>query len=217
MPPELGLFLERTWRMHPDITSFTSEMFYTGALESEPGNERQWLRGKGLLDGVGVRYLAVTHQTRDDTSSEDEATAVVAMVGELLAADPTWIDRLGDPHDLLQSDILVLAPYNDHRILIEDRLRESGFPGVRVGSVDKFQGQQAPISIYAMGASSAEDAPRGMDFLYSLNRLNVATSRARCITVLVASPELTKVACHSPRQMQLANALCRLVEVAKAP
>ncbi len=85
---------------------------------------------------------------------------------------------------------------------------------MRVGTVDKFQGQQAPISIYSMGSSSAEDAPRGMDFLYSLNRLNVATSRARCVTVLVASPELTRVVCRSPQQMQLANALCRLVEVA---
>ena len=71
------------------------------------------------------------------------------------------------------------------------------------------------MSIYAMGSSSAEEAPRGMEFLYSLNRLNVATSRARCVAIVVASPALIRVACHSPRQMQLANALCRLVEVAR--
>jgi uncharacterized protein len=84
-----------------------------------------------------------------------------------------------------------------------------------VGTVDKFQGQEAPISVYAMGSSSAEDAPRGMAFLYSLNRLNVATSRARCVAAVVASPALVRVACGTPRQMRLANALCRLVEMAE--
>ena len=87
--------------------------------------------------------------------------------------------------------------------------------GARVGTVDKFQGQEAPVSIYSMASSTPEDAPRGMEFLYSLNRLNVATSRARCIALVVASPALVRVACHTPRQMQLANALCRLVEVAE--
>ena len=83
-----------------------------------------------------------------------------------------------------------------------------------VGTVDKFQGQQAPISIYSMASSTAEDAPRGLEFLYSRNRLNVATSRARCLTLVVASPALIRVRARTPRQMELANALCRLVEVA---
>jgi uncharacterized protein len=80
--------------------------------------------------------------------------------------------------------------------------------------VDKFQGQEAPISIYALGSSSAEDAPRGMGFLYSLNRLNVATSRARCLTVVVGSPRLLDADCVTPEQLRLANALCRIVEAA---
>ena len=80
--------------------------------------------------------------------------------------------------------------------------------------MDKFQGQQAAISIYSMATSSPADAPRGMEFLYSLNRLNVATSRARCLSVLVASPDLIRVRCRTPRQMRLANALCRLLEMA---
>ena len=84
-----------------------------------------------------------------------------------------------------------------------------------MGTVDKFQGQEAPISIYSMATSRPEDAPRGMEFLYSLNRLNVATSRARCLALVVASPALVSVIAHTPRQMQLANALCRLVEVAR--
>ncbi len=83
-----------------------------------------------------------------------------------------------------------------------------------MGTVDKFQGQEKPVSIYSMATCSADDAPRGMEFLYSLNRLNVATSRARCVTVVVASPDLLRVRCRTPRQMRLANALARLVEMA---
>jgi uncharacterized protein len=106
-------------------------------------------------------------------------------------------------------DILIVAAYNAQVGEIKRRL-----PGARVGTVDKFQGQEAPISIYSMASSTPADAPRGMEFLYSLNRLNVATSRARCLTVLVANPELIRVRCRTPRQMRLANALCRLLEMA---
>ena len=87
--------------------------------------------------------------------------------------------------------------------------------GVRVGTVDKFQGQEAPVVIYSMATSSPEDAPRGMEFLYSLNRLNVATSRAKCLAILVASPRLFEAECRTPRQMQLANAFCRYLEMAE--
>jgi superfamily I DNA and/or RNA helicase len=104
--------------------------------------------------------------------------------------------------------VLVITPYNAQ----VRRIREA-LPGALVGTVDKFQGQQAPISIFSMASSTAEDAPRGMEFLYSLNRLNVATSRARCITAVVASPDLARVRCRTPRQMRLANALCLLIEM----
>jgi uncharacterized protein len=83
-----------------------------------------------------------------------------------------------------------------------------------VGTVDKFQGQEAPIVIYSMATSSVDDAPRGMDFLFSLNRLNVAASRAQGLVILVCSPELLKARCHTPDQMRLASAVCRLVELA---
>ncbi len=214
MPLDRGLFLERTWRMHPRITRFTSELFYEDRLDVEPGNERQLLAGSGLLDGEGIRFVAVTHAERDDTDSEEEAGAVASMVDQLLSARATWTDRAGLDHALTQADVLVVAPYNDHRVAVEEALVARGYPGVRVGTVEKFQGQQAPISIYTMASSSADDAPRGMEFLYSLNRLNVATSRAKCLTVVVASPELIRVRCRTPHQMRLANALCRLVEVA---
>jgi uncharacterized protein len=113
---------------------------------------------------------------------------------------------------LTPSDILVVAPYNAHVALLGEKLAPKG---VRVGTVDRFQGQQAPVVIYSMATSTPEDAPRGMEFLYSLNRLNVGTSRAQCACILVASPRLFEPECKSPRQMQLANALCRYLELAE--
>ena len=108
----------------------------------------------------------------------------------------------------------MIAPYNAQVARLEERL---GRRGIRVGTVDKFQGQQAPIVIYSMATSRPEDAPRGMEFLYNLNRLNVATSRAQCACVLVASPALFEPECRTPRQMQLANALCRYREMSPRP
>jgi hypothetical protein len=121
------------------------------------------------------------------------------------------IDCDGSTLSLTPSSILVVAPYNSQVALLTERV---GPCGIRVGTVDKFQGQQAPIVIYSMATSAAEDAPRGMEFLYSLNRLNVATSRAQCACILVASPRLFSPECKTPRQMRLANALCRYKEMA---
>jgi uncharacterized protein len=106
---------------------------------------------------------------------------------------------------------MVIAPYNAHVRRLQERLSDD----VRVGSVDRFQGQEAPVVIYSMATSRPEDAPRGMEFLYSLNRLNVATSRARCLSILVASPALFEPGCRTPHQMQLANALARYRELAR--
>ena len=106
--------------------------------------------------------------------------------------------------------MLVVAPYNAQVAEIARAL-----PTARAGTVDKFQGQEAPVSIYSMATSAPEDAPRGMEFLYSLNRLNVATSRARCLAAVVASPALIRVRARTPRQMRLANALCRFMELAE--
>lgn len=113
-------------------------------------------------------------------------------------------------HQSRIQDILIVAPYNVQVADLAERLPV----GIRIGTVDKFQGQQAPVVIYTLTTSSEEDAPRGMEFLYSLNRLNVATSRAQGMVILLASPELLRPNCRSPRQMQLANALCRYVELA---
>jgi len=215
LPGDEGLFLDRTWRLHPDLCAYTSEVFYAGQLEPVDGLERQALEGRPPADGTGVRWRPVDH-AGNTTDSAEEAEVIVNLVSDLLASEARWTDREGVTRDLVLQNILVIAPYNAHVDLIKERLADVGFSGARVGTVDRFQGQEAVISIYAMGSSSAEDAPRGIEFLYSLNRLNVATSRARCAAVVLASPELVRVQCHTPRQMRLANALCRLVEVASA-
>ena len=111
---------------------------------------------------------------------------------------------------LTLDDFLFIAPYNAQVRLLEEKLP----PGARIGSVDRFQGQEAPVVIYSMTSSTPEDAPRGMGFLYSPNRFNVATSRARCAVILVGSPALFEPDCKSVDQMRWTNALCRFREMA---
>src|SRR6202007_1676045 len=121
--------------------------------------------------------------------------------------NPTGVDREGKEKPVTHDDIVIITPYNAQVFEIQQYL-----PAARVGTVDKFQGQEAAIAIYSTATSSYADAPRGMEFLYSLNRLNVATSRAKCLSILVCSPSLLEVECRTPRQMQLANAFCRYLE-----
>ena len=209
MPESRGLFLDGTWRLHPDICAYTSEVFYEGRLRSHEQRERHVVRGgEPPFTGSGIRFLPVAHEGRSNESPE-EVALIRERVGALLASGAVWTDADGREHPLTRGDVVIISPYNAQMRALREAL-----PGVRVGTVDKFQGQEAPISIYSMATSSAADAPRGMEFLYSLNRLNVATSRARCLTVVAASPELTRALCRTPRQMLLANALARLEEVA---
>ena len=156
-----------------------------------------------------MRYVAVESEG-NQSSSPEEADRIREIVEEILGSGSTWFDRTGVERRLELSDILVIAPYNAQVFELRERL-----PGARVGTVDKFQGQEAPIVIYSMTTSSHADAPRGMEFLYSLNRLNVATSRAKCLCILVASPMVFEAQCRTPRQMQLANASCRYLEMAQ--
>jgi uncharacterized protein len=204
-----GLFLEQTWRLHPKICAFTSELFYEERLASHPGLEQQQIRGHDWLVGNGLWFVPVDHEGNQNVCPE-EAEQVSALVESLLKPHVMWVDKDGNQRRLRLSDILIVTPYNAQVSEIANRL-----PGACVGTVDKFQGQEAPVVIYSMTTSSSEEAPHGMEFLYSLNRLNVATSRARALCLLVGSRHLLGPDCHSPRQMQLANALCRYMEMAK--
>ena len=212
MPTDRGLFLPVTWRLAPAVCAFTSEQFYEARLEPREGLDRQRLVGTVGLDGAGLAWIEVPHAANRHWSAE-EIDAVDALVTRLLTPGARWITGDGHAKALAADDILVVAPYNAHVNRLNDRLATRG---VRVGTVDKFQGQEAPVVIYAMAASTPQDAPRGMEFLYSRHRLNVATSRARCRVFVVASPALLAPECRTPRQMLLANALCRFAELAKA-
>jgi uncharacterized protein len=208
MPPTKGLFLEKTWRMHPSLCAFTSELFYEGRLQSHPDMQNQKLSGHPWLGETGLWYLPVSHDGNQNSSPE-EVEAVARLVAGLLQPGITWTNSNNETRPITVDDILIVAPYNAQVSDLVTRL-----PNTRVGTVDKFQGQQAPIVIYSLTTSSPEDAPRGMEFLYSLNRLNVATSRAQGMAIIVASPLLLQPECKTPHQMQLANALCRYAEMA---
>jgi uncharacterized protein len=173
--------------------------------------EAQTIRSESSFSGTGLRYISVPTEG-NQSSSPEEAERVHDIVHEILGSGATWFDKDKVERSLALSDILIIAPYNAQVFELRERL-----PGARIGTVDKFQGQEAPIVIYSLTTSSYADAPRGMEFLYSLNRLNVATSRAKCLCILVASPSVFEAQCRTPRQMQLANAFCRYLELAMPP
>jgi uncharacterized protein len=204
-----GILLPVTWRMAPSITAFTSTAFYRGRLSSRPGLERQRLDQAGAFSGSGLRVVEVAHSGNQNYSVEE--VDQVERIVEALLGGAAWTNADGETAALQAADLLVVAPYNAQVTRLRERLETRGVP---VGTVDKFQGQEAPVVIYSMTSSSAADAPRGMDFLFSLNRLNVATSRARCVAIIVASPALFGPECSTPKQMRLANALCLFGEMA---
>jgi superfamily I DNA and/or RNA helicase len=208
IPTDKGLFLEETWRLHPAICAYTSELFYDGKLRSKTGLEKQVVKGSGPVSGSGLYLLPVAHSGNQNCSPE-EAQAVGRLVRAILAGNATWVDREEKERPITLDDIVIITPYNAQVFEIQQCL-----PGARAGTVDKFQGQEAPIAIYSTATSSHADAPRGMEFLYSLNRLNVATSRSKCVSILVGSPQIFEAECRTPRQIQLANAFCRYLEMA---
>ena len=207
---EQGIFITETRRLHPDVCAFISELFYEGRLVPRPENARQNLNAGGSLGGTGLRFAPVAHIGNQNESPE-EVERVSALVEGLLRTKTTWTDKEGKTSSLGLQDIVIVAPYNAQVAALIEKLPA----GARVGTVDKFQGQEAPVVLYSMATSMPEDAPRGMEFLYSLNRLNVAVSRARCVAVIVASPALFQVQCKTPRQIELANAFCRYLEMAR--
>jgi uncharacterized protein len=208
LPNDSGLFLDETWRLNPEICAFTSEAFYDSRLRSRPGLERRVVEGETGFTGAGLWFAPVTHDG-NQSSSPEEADRVADIFSELTSGKVSWVNSDGTRRVVGCEDVLIVVPYNAQITEIGERI-----PQARVGTVDRFQGREAPIVIYSMATSTPEDAPRGMEFLYSINRLNVATSRAKCACILVASPRLFEPECRTPRQIQLANAFCRYLELA---
>lgn len=200
IPEDRGLFLERSYRMHPDVSKFISEIVYAGRLHSDDTAAR-----RTTSFGTGIRFVPVEHQG-NRSASDEEVTQISAVIADMLGG--SFTDHDGTTRALDENDFMVVAPYNAQ----VRRLRATLPARVRVGTVDKFQGQEAPIVFFSMATSSADDVPRNLAFLFSRNRLNVAISRAQCLAFIVCSPRLLETRCHSIEEMELVNALCRLVE-----
>lgn len=203
IPEDRGIFLERSFRMHPDVCAFISEIVYGGRLRSDEIAAR-----RTTSFGTGIQFIPVDHQG-NRSASDEEVARIQQRVAEMLQG--SFTDKDGSTRALREEDFMVVAPYNAQ----VRRLRAAVPPEIRVGTVDKFQGQQAPIVFFSMATSSGEDVPRNLAFLLSRNRLNVAISRAQCLAVLVCSPRLLEARCHSIEEMALVNALCRLAEYAR--
>lgn len=205
IPPEEGVFLSLTWRMHPAVCNFISQAVYDGRLHAADGVGKQYLAlsqdAHPSLARVGVRYIPVEHSGRSQCS-EEEASVIHSLYSSLLKQE--FVEGDGDCHAIGTEDILVVSPYNLQVNLLKRLLPN----GARVGTVDKFQGQEAAVVIVSMATSSGDELPRDIEFLYSKNRLNVAISRAKCLALVVASPALMSVQCNTPEQIALVNTLC---------
>ena len=155
IPPDKGLFLENTWRLHPKLCEFTSEAFYEGLLRSREGLERQRMEGHPWLGDAGLWFVPVPHEGNQNSAPE-EVEMIAALVEQLSNPSVKWTDDKGHSRPMILSDILIVAPYNSQVSDLASRIATA-----RIGTVDKFQGQQAPIVMYSLTSSSPEDAPRG--------------------------------------------------------
>ena len=210
IPPDMGVFLATTWRLHPEICHFLSDAVYEGRLHAAPQTAQRRVclpqTGSGLItQEAGLVFVPVLH-AGNTQASDEEVQAVREVVGEMLGRDIT--DTTGQRLRPLQlSDILCVAPYN----MQVRKLQAALGPEARVGTVDKFQGQEAPVVILSMCASQGDTSPRGIDFLFHKNRLNVALSRAQSLAIVVASPALARTRCQSLAHMEQVNLLCRVM------
>lgn len=202
VPPDRGIFLPVSRRMHPDVCRFISDQVYEGRLTSHPDTARQAVAGSAFPP-AGAFWMPVPHEGNAQIAPE-EVAAIHSAAHELLTG--AWTEKDGTTRPMCQSDIIVVAPYNAQVNALRDALPE----GIRVGTVDRFQGQEAPVCLVSMTASSAEETPRGMDFLFSLNRINVAVSRAKGLALVFGAQRLREAKCETVEQMRLVNTLCAL-------
>jgi predicted RecB family nuclease len=202
LPPEFGFFLADSWRMHPAVCEPVSRLSYEGRLQSRAEDR--------MLEGIvpGLHPVPVDH-VLNATSSPEEAERVVELVRAILGRDWTERERR---RPLEQGDVIVVAPYNAQVELIGEYLAQAGLGGVPVGTVDKFQGREAAIAIVSLAASSADDVPRGLEFLLLANRLNVAISRAQWAAYLLYSPALLDYLPTNPQALAQLSAFIGLVE-----
>ena len=207
IPNDRGVFLSESRRMHPAVCRFISDQIYEGRLTSHVSCAQQ-----STIAGTGLRWLRAEHVGRA-TESAEEAEIVIARIRELLGS--SWTNQRGEKLPLTGSDFMVVAPYNDQVRLLRRAMEDAGLGTVQVGTVDKFQGREAAVVFFTMTTSSHEDMPRGPEFLFSRNRLNVAISRARCLAYLVCTDELLNARARTIDEMRLIGTLCAFVDAAK--
>jgi uncharacterized protein len=196
--------------MHPEVCRFVSKQVYGGRLESHPDTLRQRVTDVEAWPSTGAHIVPVDHEGNSQSAPE-EVAAICAAARELLKGQ--WTDREGNVRPMTPADIIVVAPYN----LQVNALRRALPAAIRVGTVDKFQGQEAPVCLVSMTSSSGEEMPRGMEFLLSRERINVAVSRAKGLALVFASPRLLEAKCSTVEQMALVNMLCALAEHGTVP
>lgn len=196
LPARLGYFLADSWRMHPALCAAVSRLSYESRLQSAPAASLRELE----TVPPGVETVVVQH-TGNSTSSAEEAAEVVRQAHRHLGLKWTAGPELA-ARPLEQQDLLVVAAYNAQVHLIRKELADAGLPDVRVGTVDKFQGQEAPVVLVSMACSAVAEAPRGAEFLLNRNRINVAVSRGQWRAVIVRSPELTNYMPHKPAALE---------------
>jgi len=216
VPSDRGVFLSTSWRMEPSLTAMVSALFYEGRLQASSANCRnriEWAKpcqgscGQ-LYPGQGLLFDPVAH-SGNSVCSEEEINRIEALVDSLLGGSYQHAKAGGIAEGTLTPDtILVTAPYNVHVNRLQQRLAGKA----RVGTVDKFQGQEAPVAIHSLTASSGDEAPRGLSFLLEPNRLNVAISRAQCLSIVVGSPSLASGIANTVADAEQINRLCRVIE-----
>jgi len=208
VPDDIGIFLERTYRMHPAVCSPLSEVVYEGKLHAAKNNERQTISvpdSRLVTKSHGVMVVNVDHDGNRQ-SSEEEAAVICALIDELKRG--YYSDKNSEKHPISDGDILVIAPYNMQVNLLKERVGEE----IAIGTIDKFQGQEAPVVIISMSVSDVEESSRGLDFLFDINRLNVAVSRAQALAIIVANKGLERCRVNSLVQMEKASFFSRLLE-----
>lgn len=199
--PERGILLNESRRMHPDICGFISEAMYEGRLHPHDcTTDRHLVLADGAHAAIkpsGISFLRTRHE--GCLQSSEEEAAVVAELVEALTQQS--LHEAGAVRQLNNADILVVAPYNMQVNLLRQLLP----PDVLVGTVDKFQGQEAPIVILSMTTSRGSEAPRGTAFLFNKNRFNVAVSRAQCLAIVVHSDQLLDGAANQIEDLKRLN------------
>jgi uncharacterized protein len=214
VPPDRGVFLATSWRMPPVLTGVVSELFYEGQLQASSANEANRILWSGQHQGLV--FKPVEHKG-NSTGSDEEVVAIAMLVEQLLGKPYQRVEmRNGqmttEDGVIAPNDILITAPYN----IQVNRLKRVLGERARIGTVDKFQGQEAPVAIHSLTASDGESAPRGLDFLLDPHRLNVAISRAQCLSIVVGSPHLATGISNSINNVEQLNRLCRLMQSPQA-